>query len=112
MAMRSSGLRRSSVRKPGHEPAWPTNVRSWLRHTRKPRPRVTEKSGSTQCTRCISRSVLAASTSVVPVRSRRNCQLAKRARSAAEEANPAAGPIPSASKNGITARVPSRLMAP
>jgi len=81
MTIFSSGISRSAVRKPGQLPAWPTKIFESSRETTNPSPQVVWKSGSTQWTRCISRSVVAFSTSVPPLDSRRNCHDANFARS-------------------------------
>ena len=52
-----------------------------MRMTRKPRPQPACQSGSSQCTRCISRSVLPRRIWAPPAGPSRNCSIAKRARS-------------------------------
>ena len=77
--------------------------------TAKPKPHIVSESGSTQWTRCISRRVLASSTSAPPFSSSRNCHDAKHAKSSTDDAKPVAGAIPRAWKKGASGLSPSRF---
>ena len=74
--------------------------------SRKPSPQPATQSGSSQCTRCISRSVLPRSTCAPPAGPSRNCSIAKRARSVTEVVMLAAGVIHRPSVKGVSLRTP------